>query len=324
MTLSSGMGGEQMTNNAHISLLRQAKAKWMYPIYVPSYSRAGSAPLLEMLHGAKKVIQNKVHIVVRPKERAAYQRAYPWAVVVSESIPGIGPARMRCLIDADNRGYKNIVVLDDDIIHVSLLEQNEKPDGKQHTRRYSAKVSGIAEPSLLVLSLAVACKMSTALFETMPDVSYGAARNALFSGDVDTSIGATLNKGSFPACVMFFNVELFKMRTMPKPYHFHGEDLAMFLDNLSDRQRSFTLPGVAYDQHGSIETTIPLDPLSEVGRPHLNTTEGFYPELHPYLRVSMKNKLGGVMRIGVNWSRWYKATRTEPVEILLDDIIKEI
>jgi hypothetical protein len=80
---------------------------------------------------------------------------------------------------------------------------------------------------------------------------------------------------------------------------------------------------VAYDQHGSIKTTIPLDPQDEVGRPHLETTEKFYPLIHPYLRVSMKNKLGGVMRIGVNWSQWYKATDTEPVEIPLADIIKE-
>lgn len=315
----------EIMNNSHINLLRWARPSWMYPIYVPSYSRAGSAPLLEMLAGAKPVIQRKVHIVVRPGERRAYQKAYPWAKIVPENIKGIGPARMRCLIDADERGYDNIVVLDDDIIHVSLLEQTEREDGKQHTRRYSAKVSGIKEPDLLVLSLAVGCRLASGVFSMRPAASYGAARNALFSGDVDTSVGATLNKGSFPACVMFFNTERFVMRHMPKPYQYHGEDLAMFLDALSrtKTQEVFTLPGVAYDQHGSIGTTIPLDPLSEVGRPHLETTGEHYPHVHPHLRVSMKNKLGGVMRIGMNWIRWYKATNSSPVEIPLVDIIKE-
>lgn len=310
--------------NEHIALLRRSKTSWLYPIYVPSYNRAGSAPLLEMLRKAPGRVQDRVYIVVRPSQIRKYQRAYPWAAIVPETTPGIGPARMRALIDADERGFQNIVVLDDDIIHVSLLEQTTRPDGKKHTRRYSAKVADIAEPTLLLRSLAVGCKLATGLFRYHTEAAYGAARNALFSGDVDPAVGATLNKGSFPACVMFFDVDRFTMRQMPKPYHFHGEDLAMFLDTMTAGQDSFTLPGVAYDQHGSIATTIPLDPQGEVGRPHLETTGRFYPQIHPFLRVSMKNKLGGVMRIGVNWSQWYKSTGTQPIEIPLTTIIKEI
>lgn len=306
--------------NEHLKLLRKARASWLYEIYVPSYSRAGTAPLLNMLAKAKPVVQKKVHIVVRPEEKAAYMSAYPWASVISEKQPGIGPARMRCMIHAENRGFDRIVVLDDDIIHVSLLERIEG-----HTRRFSSRVAGIPEPSLLVLSLAVGCKLADSLFHYLPMVTYGAARNALFSGDVDTSVGATLNKGSFPACVMFIDTYRMGMRVMPEPFDFHGEDLAMFLDNMSHGMTSFTLPGVAYDQHGSIETTIPLDPQDAVGRPHLESTEKYYPKIHPFLRVSMKNKLGGVMRIGVNWSQWYKATATEPVDIPLVDMLpKEI
>jgi hypothetical protein len=307
--------------NEHLKLLHQAKSSWLYPVYVPSYNRAGTAPLLNMLADAYPSVKRKVHIVTRASQVTRYQRAYPWATVVAQDRqPGIGPARMSCLKDADERGYRYITVLDDDIIHVSLLEREQD---KQHTRRYSARVSGIPEPQLLVRSLTVGCRLATVMFKNIPFLSYGAARNALFSGDVDTGIGATANKGSFPACVMFFDVKRFHVRELPAPFHFHGEDLAMFLDNMSRGRHSFTLPGVAYDQHGSIETTIPLDPESEVGRPHLASTEEYYPTVHPFLRVSMKNKLGGVKRIGVNWSRWYKATGTEPVDIPLEDIIKE-
>lgn len=313
-----------MTTNEHIDLLWRSKSSWLFPIYVPSYNRAGSAPLLEMLRKAGRTIQNRVYIVVRPQQRRTYARSYPWATIVVEPTPGIGPARMRALIDAEERGFQNIVVLDDDIIHVSLLERITRLDGKQHTRRFSAKVSGVEEPTLLLRSLAVGCKLASVLFKKMPMVSYGAARNALFSGDVDPTVGATFNKGSFPACVMFFDVDRFRMRKMPKPFQYHGEDLAMFLDALENDQRAFTLPGVAYDQHGSIETTIPLDPQDEVGRPHLESTEKYYPNVHPFLRVSMKNKLGGVMRIGVNWSRWYKATGTEPTDVPLALMMEEI
>ena len=314
------MGWLGNTLNEHVGLLRVAKRSWLYHIYVPSAFRAGTSPLLNMLAGNSSV-HRLVTIVTLPTQIQKYRKAYPWAAVVAESQRGIGPARMRCLIDADTRGLDRIVVLDDDIIHVSLLE---RPKGSAHTRRYSAKVSGIPEPTLLIRSLAVACKLADGVFKRLPLASYGAARNALFSGDVDPSVGATLNKGSFPACVMFFNVHNFDMRGMPEPYQYHGEDLAMFLDALTQGQEVFTLPGVAYDQHGSIASTIPLDPQSETGRPHLETTEEEYPFMHQFLRVSMRNKLGGVMRIGVNWSRWYKHTNTLPVEIPLTTLIKEI
>ena len=310
--------------NEHLALLKKAKSSWLYPIYIPSYSRFASAPFLEMLRQAPPSVQRKVHIVVRPVEWEAYHNAYPWATVVPEKMLGVGPDRMRCLIDASLWGYKRIVMLDDDVIHVSLLQQIMQDNGKMHTRRFSAKVSGIPEPMLLLRSLSVACKLADNVFEERPNAAYGAARNALFSGDVDTSIGATLNKGSFPACTMFFDVERFKMRYMPEPYHYHGEDLAMFLETMSNEMEVFTLPGIAYDAHNGIKSTIPLDPLSAVGRPHLQTTEQDYPYMHPYLKVSMKNKLGGVMRIGMNWKKWYADTGTTPVEILLANLTKEI
>lgn len=312
--------------NEHLTLLKRSKTSWLYPIYVPSAFRAGTAPLLEMLHEAPASVQKRVHIVVLPFEARQYQHAYPWATIVSEPMKGIGPARMRALIDADKRGYEHIVVLDDDLIHISLLEETyPEPKQERYARRYSAKLTGIPEPLLLVRSLAVSCQMAQAVFDLREDASYGAARNALFAGPVaDPSIGAMLNKQSFPACVMFFSVARFKMREMPKPFHFHGEDLAMFLDNLYERCRAFQLPAVAYDQNGNIETTIPLDPEDEVGRPHLQDTAVIYPDLHPYLRVSVKNKLGGTKRIGVNWNRYYKDTGTGPDIISMPELINQV
>lgn len=310
-------------SNPHVALLEQARSSWLYPIYIPSYRRAGTAPLLEMLKSAYPSVQRKVHIVVRTFELNAYRDEYPWATVVREGQNGIGPARMRCLIDAERRGYDRIVILDDDIHHVSLLERIEREGKGDHTRRFSAGVSGIPEPHLLVRSLSVACDMADGVFSVLSGVAYGAARNALFSGDVDTSIGATVNKGSFPACVMFIDVNRFKMRAMPEPYRFHGEDLAMCLDTMIEGQDFFTLPSVAYDQNANVVTTIPLDPMDAVARtPDWENAAFEYPGMHPYLKASVKNKLGGVMRIGINWPQWYRDTGTEPVEIPLSQLLE--
>jgi hypothetical protein len=312
-------------DNEHISLLKRAKASWLYPIYVPSYTRAGTAPFLELLKEAPSSVQRKTTIVVRPEEVSAYERAYPWASVVPEATPGIGPARMRCLIDAEERGFQRITIVDDDIERITLLQRLVRPGQPDYAQRFSSSLAGVAKPLLNVKSLAVACRMADAVFDLREDAAYGAARNALFAGPVaDPRIGAMLHKQSFPACVMLIDVERFSMREMPEPFHFHGEDLAMFLDTLTQGQRAFQLPAVAYDQNSSVRTTIPLDPMDEVGRPHLQDTPEYYPEIHPYLRASVKNKLGGVMRIGVNWKRLYKDHNTGPDIIPMTEVVHNI
>ncbi|QFP95374.1 glycosyltransferase [Microbacterium phage YuuY] len=309
-------------HNEHVKLLGRAKSSWVWPIYVPSYTRGGTAPFLNLLQTAPASIQRRVHIVVRREERKLYEKHYPWATTVLVRRPGLGPARTQALEDALERGYERIVMFDDDIRHLSLLERIARDGKPDHTRRYSTGVSGIAEPMLLVRSLAVACRLADGVFEAVDDAVYGAARNALFSGDVDTSIGATLNKGTFPASVMFYDVTRMENFELPKRFHMHGEDVAFAMDVMTRGQQWFTMPVVAFDQDGNIETTIPLDPTDpEARRVDIENAAIDYPDIHPFLRESMKNKAGGVMRVGVNWRQWYKATDSEPVEIPLAELL---
>jgi hypothetical protein len=78
--------------NDHLQLLKRAKASWIYPIYVPSYRRAGDAPLLDILAKASPSIQRRVNIMVRYEERHTYREAYPWAKVLTHRGPyGVGP-----------------------------------------------------------------------------------------------------------------------------------------------------------------------------------------------------------------------------------------
>lgn len=310
-------------SNPHIPLLSKAKSSWMYPIYVPSYTRAGTAKFLNTLCSAPWGVQRKVHIVVRKEELSAYKEFYPWATFVIVRKPGLGPARTRALEDADDRGYERIVMFDDDIRHLSLLERVAREDKPDYTRRHSARISGMTPEMSILRTLSVACKIVDGVFESEPTAVYGAARNALFSGDVDTSIGATLNKGTFPASVMFYDITRMDNFVLPKRFHMHGEDVAFAMDVMSRDQLWFSLPVVAFDQDGAIETTIPLDPTDpEARRVDMNNAAIDYPKIHPFLRESMKNKAGGVMRVGMYWSRWYKETGTSPIEIPLDQLLE--
>lgn len=309
--------------NSHLKLLKQCKTSWIYPIYVPSYSRAGGAPLLDILAKAPAGVRSRVHVMVRREEREAYEQAYPWAKVRTHRGPyGVGPARAAILRDAEQRGHLRIVMMDDDVTHLSLMERIINDKGKPHTRRWSEKLAGQATEDHLPRSLAVACRMADAVFAQQPDAAYGSARQGLFSGDVDTEIGAFMDKGGFPACVIFFDLSRFSWRGCPEPYRLHGEDLSMFLHTLTDGKGAFVLPSVAYDTKNGIESTIPLDPLDDRGRQDdLDAAVDIYPEVAQYLRATMRNKNGGIMKIGVHWPQWYKDTELQPTIIPMDQLI---
>ncbi|QZD99174.1 glycosyltransferase [Microbacterium phage CaptainRex] len=310
--------------NEHLALLRRCKVSWIYPIYVPSYSRAGGAPLLDILAKAPESVQRRVHVMVRRNEQAAYREAYPWARIVSERGmgEGVGNARAAILRNAELHGYSRIVMMDDDVVHLSLMEKTIKEDGRSHTRRWSEKLAGQPTEAHLPRSLAVACYLADRVFEQAPAAAYGSGRQGLFSGDVDTDIGAFADKGGFPACVLFFDLKRFTWRDCPEPYRLHGEDLSMFLHTLSEGSQAFVIPSVAYDTKNGIESTIPLDPLDERGREDdLEAAFEIYPKVAQYLRPTMRNKNGGIMKIGVHWPQWYKDTKFAPYIIPMQDLI---
>lgn len=306
-------------SNEHIDIMKTAPTKWLYPIYVPSYTRAGVAPLLNLLAEAPIVVKSKVHIICRKEELYDYQTAYPWAKFAVVSLPGLGPARMRALRDADRRGYRRIAMLDDDIRALALLERTTNAKGERYAKRYSPSVNGLSAVESMYRTLAVTCRITDGIFRLRPHAAYGAARNALFSGPVaDPDVAGQVFKQSFPSCVMFFDLDRFPIRRLPKEFHFYGEDLAMFLANITAGQESFQMPCVAYDQSVVLETTIPLDPTDAVGRRvDMDNAGVHYPSMRPYLRESVRNKAGGVMRIGINWKRWNTDTGHTQVEIPL-------
>lgn len=309
--------------NNHLKLLRRCKTSWLYPIYVPSYSRAGDAPLLAILAKAAPSVRKRVHVMVRRTEAEDYRVAYPWATVLTHGGPyGVGPARAAILREASFRGQSRIVMLDDDVVHVSLMEKTIREDGTSHTRRWSEKLAGQPSEDHLPRALSVACHLADQVFAQAPAAAYGSGRQGLFSGDVDTDIGAFMDKGGFPACLLFFDLERFSWRTCPEPYRLHGEDLSMFLHTLSEGQQAFVIPSVAYDTKNGIESTIPLDPLDERGREDdMEAAFEIYPKVAHYLRPTMRNKNGGIMKIGVHWPQWYKDTQFAPTIIPMQDLI---
>lgn len=311
--------------NEHIGLLHVAKTSWLYPIYVPTYNRAGKAVFLNTMAEAPDSVQRRITLVVRKEQADDYRSAYPWAKQTIVKKPGLGAARMQAVRHARSRGLKRIVQIDDDIRSVSLLERLPREGKSDHTRRHSHLVSGRSRADNYVRSLAVACQMAEAAFAAEPLAALGHPRNGLFSGDVDTSVGAIYDKGGFPCAVIFYDLDRLELEELPKEFHMHGEDLGTTLHLLSVGQTWFTLPAVAQDADTGIETTIPLDPQSaEARQPDLDNAFKVFPKIAPYLRATYRNAVGGIMKIGVHWPQWYAATGIEPTELTMTEVVTHI
>lgn len=309
-----------------IELLMQADPdEWMYPIYVPSYNRAGVSPLLNLLAKAPEYIQEKVHVVCRASEYKVYRKAYPWAKIVEQRVPwGIGPARMVCLQDADDRGYERIVMLDDDITRVGFLEDRGTSDkGKPKSGRYSYKNTPWESWEFTLHCLAFGCKMADAVFYHAEDVAYGSTRSAFMSSEVDVSQTATIGARGFPLCVLFIDVNRFTMRYMPREFQYEGEDLAMFCDAYEQGYSTFLFNTLVFDDDRGLETTIPMSGDGEINRAgNYMDAQDMYTELGPYLRVTnMNQETGAVKRIGVDWRRYHKGHGTEPTHVMTDDVV---
>lgn len=311
-----------------IELLMQTDPDWMYPIYVPSYKRAGLSPLLNLLAKAPEDIQEKVYIVTKSAQVKAYRKAYPWATVVCQQpTPGIGPARMDCVGHADEMGFERIVMLDDDITSVRFLEdRGTDVKGQPKSGRYSHRNTPWEGWEFTLHCLAFGCKMADAVFYHAEDVAYGSTRSAFMSSQVDVSQTATIGARGFPLCVLFIDVNRFTMRDMPKEFQYEGEDLAMFLDCYENGWATFLFNTLVFDDDRGLTTTIPFSGEGEVDRRrNLEDAQGMYQVLGPYLRVTNYNPdTGAVKRIGVDWRRYHKDHGTEATHIMTGDVVSFI
>ena len=294
----------------------------LWDVYVPSWGRAGAAPVLERLRDHP--VAPKVHVMTRPGESARlYARTYPRYDVLEDPGLGIGPARLACLDDALRRGLPRIVMMDDDITRLSLVEDVTEEDGSTSPRRYPARADGFDDTPAFIAALAAGCLAAGRLMDRDRAIVYGALRKARFARHERPDLAATIGSGAFPACVTFWDVArcLRYQIGVPACFHHRGEDLALFLDALVKGAKAFTIRGIAYDQDEGIETTIPPDAADGRGRASdLENARRCWPMLAPYLKAAGRHGNRGGVAIGLRWRRLHQALGTAPEEFTAGDL----
>lgn len=293
----------------------------LYPVYVPSYNRAGKSPLLNMLHGWHPAMDKSVHVIVRPGQVDDYRSAYPnfKFEVLPETAIGLGPAREWCFYSAAVNGHRRAVQVDDDLRKISCLYQKRE----DYMSRASDRVLGLSKPEVWVRSLAVACRIADHAFDNHPETVYGSVRNALFSGGEKPGVMYSVMKGSFPSNVLFWDTERFyaKDHYLFPEFYLHGEDIGLFYRVLYNGGKTFFIRHVAYDQDGHIASEIPLDPKTERGRQDdWDNLVKHYPDIEKYIRVGARNKLGGPIRFGIKWNEWNKDHGVMSVDVSPEEV----
>lgn len=308
--------------------LSRVKASWFYPIYVPSYGRAGVAPLLDILAKAPQAVRSKVHVVVRrgPQERE-YRAAYPWARLVVHSAPyGVGRAREAAWRHARKVGHQRILMIDDDMSKVGLLEHRGHTEhGAPKSGRLSRSSTSWSQGEFTLRTLGLGCRMADVIFEREADVAYGAPREAFMSNGEDLTYAAVIGARKFPCAVFFMDVRRFTMGEIDKRFRLDGEDLAMQLHALQSGYRTFQMSCMVYESDSRLPSTIENQRKATIDRTHIAVNaEYVYNAMSDYIKVTKRNPDGSIKGLGIDWRRWHRDAGTEPQLVTTDSIVNTI
>lgn len=259
------------------------------PIYILSYHRP-FAPTIQALYKIKKA-RRLLTIVVDAPTYKTYHELYPEARIIT-SMPLVGNARLRALYDARSKvGLSHIIMLDDDLSSIRAMGL-EKDTGRV------VAINKIFDPAEMTYrALCLASVAALRVFESFPDVSYGALKHSFFANKISPDVGVRINTNRFPSNAMLFDVNRFTP-DIPREFLEQGEDLAMWLNNLTEKKSSFILEKICYSLSLKIPSCINYGPKPDRSS-HIITAKKLYPELAPGIVPTKRYEDGRIKRVGL-------------------------
>lgn len=294
------------------------------PIFVISYGRAGSAPLL---NGARSWPRpDKVHVVVRESQEDEYRTAYPELTVCGlpdEEIPGCGYARVGAMKLARRMGYDVAVLADDDVIMMRYLYQSKFIQGKN----IGGEKSGHCRADWQRI-LAVACEVADDVFTAHPNAVYGGLIKQHMSFDYKNHrTKYILNGGITPRQVMIWNLaraEEHGVQLDLDRFGITGEDLGFADQVLRKGLDAFCIPSFCYDhwpesvnrERSTIRSTETYREVLEYDYESIQMMP-----LRDYVRIKRNKDTGDYEWADVNWQALHKLRGTKRVKEEWDAVI---
>ena len=199
------------------------------PVYIISHKRSANLPTLSSI----PALRSRATVVVAHSEEDDYRAALPDVdvAVIPEGFGGhdigIGRAKQYCLEMADMLGQDTIVMLDDDLVRLSILF--DKGEGKvSHAfKSFVGDRIDDYQSGLLVLMAALAQEA----FDAHPEAIIASAQ----CNNSNRSIGSSekrweLNRGGNPSQMTVWRVDRFTEMCGEMDlvdFNYHGEDIAL-------------------------------------------------------------------------------------------------
>lgn len=293
------------------------------PIYVISYGRAGTAPLLN--NATKWTRQDDVNVVVRVSQAAEYRAAYPTFNIrplPDDMIPSCGAARWGALdLALLTDGEEEAILMDDDVLHTRFLFQREFFTGKNAGLECSGH-NTLEDTSILPDTeervVAAMGQVGREVFAAHPNAVLGSMIKQHMSFSYKNHrTKYVLNGGATPRQAMVWHPGRLAdhgVRLDLEKFGVHGEDIGAIAAILAAGLDCFSMPSFVLD-HWPEAVNINRSSIRNAetaARFHAEELEALmeYP-IRDYLRQK-RSKIDGSYEWGdVNWAALHRIRGTE-------------
>jgi hypothetical protein len=301
-----------------------------YPIWVISYNRAGSAPLLQKTLTWER--KDDINIVVRESQAATYRAAYPGSRVhgvEDDKIDCVGKARWMAAELAYAMGDDVITMMDDDVLSLRFMFLRTfirgRNAGKPCTGHSTLDDIEIL-PDLEERIISGMSSVAADVFSEHPRAVIGGSIKQHMSFDVkNQETKYILNGGVTPRQCMVWNVGRmhdFGIRLNLDRFGIHGDDIGIVAEALKEDADCFAMPSFAYEhwpESINIKTSVVRNAESAKA---LHEFEWESLQMYPirdYLRVKRSIVDGSFEWGDVNWKTLGKIRGREPQRVYWRD-----
>lgn len=285
----------------------------LFHIFVPSYNRPEFVTA-EMFKNFSPEALEKVHIVVRPEQAKAYQKANPNLHILPIPkdfhlpINGLASTRQFIFEYARDHRYPYIIDMDDDIRNLAYMYDGISGSGEACSK-HTIRADRLEDPLLEQKVLQEACVIAKEVFRDNPKVYLGNIRRQRMSQHAENSkLKYIVNSGPTPRQVTLINVKGLTKAGIDRDMIFdrHGDDIGFCAVILAKGGSLFNIPCLTYDYISEKCDSVIRTPETEK---ELHKYEWDMLQKYPikdYLRVSFKDDEGNYMWGDVNWQAYHK------------------
>lgn len=244
-----------MKREEMIDWLKSLRMEDRLPIWVISYSRAGTSPVLNRMQSAFTRVDD-INVVVRNSQLIAYQRAYPrlrFIGMQDDRVAGPGYARQAAADAALADGDTRILMMDDDLTNFNPLFRGETKRGPNAGSECSAHWPSVSSDipvhfERLMLALGT---VGEEVLDAHPDVLMGGALKQHMSFDPKNHrTKYIINGGVTPRQMMVWDVERMDERGVRinlDRFGKHGDDIGLVAEVLAADGDTFATPSFVYE-----------------------------------------------------------------------------